>query len=680
MPAAWIERLPYAVFPILFGLYLSTMPRTVAFEDDGLFLMAAHFAGIPHPPGYPLYSLLGHLAALIPAGTAAMRLHAFSAFFGAAACVVLALIIRRLIRSAPLAFLGALAFGLSQKFWSQSLIAEVYTLNAFLVFLMAWLALEAAPASAGRRERAATWLAFVFGLSLTLHWPLVVLSVPALCVLLWRQHDGPATRGAVLVPAFLLGLLPYVWMTWRSHSEVIINFYGPLSSFSDFYYMVSRQGFAGMDISRTAGLADMLDYVHFLAGEVASQYTAAGFALAAVGFVVQWKVLGLRVSSALTLLFVAHTASFALLLHFDFDDVRRAIFSVYPLLAYGTMAIWFALGLDAAARWLAPRTRSAARAGAIGAVAGALIVGLLAGRNLEVNDRHEFNAAETYGRAVLSSLPQNAELYVSGDIPVFVLGYLHHVAGLRPDVTLYELHGLVYSNRLFHPYRSSHTERLTSFDRRVQRTPNTVCTTESLSEAVSQVDHWLFTCVDRNGLPGSYSASVEPDLREYYELLLAQPEDADVWTRHQQQQLLKRAGRLIGAVTAHAPGASAAGSAGGLSIEPGNFYSVLGFLDALLENPPEPAPLRYLVALVNGIERIPAGAAKRDGARFYSVRGILRELAGDVPLAIRDFEASIAAWPDPANPAAPRLLRLYSLTGRQEPHKQVKEKFQVNTR
>ncbi|MEJ2762173.1 MAG: DUF2723 domain-containing protein [Gammaproteobacteria bacterium] len=77
MTPSWLERgrlflmnreWPHLllVFTATFAVYCWSMPRTVVFEDDGLFIMASYFNGIAHPPGYPLFTLLGHLATFLP--------------------------------------------------------------------------------------------------------------------------------------------------------------------------------------------------------------------------------------------------------------------------------------------------------------------------------------------------------------------------------------------------------------------------------------------------------------------------------------------------------------------------------------------------------------------------------------------------------------------------------------
>src|SRR5438552_18079247 len=65
------------------AIYLITVSPTVNFIDSGELITALHEPGIVHPPGYPLYTLLGYVASHFPVGEVAWRVNLFSAFWGA---------------------------------------------------------------------------------------------------------------------------------------------------------------------------------------------------------------------------------------------------------------------------------------------------------------------------------------------------------------------------------------------------------------------------------------------------------------------------------------------------------------------------------------------------------------------------------------------------------------------
>src|SRR3989441_3325746 len=159
--ADWLQA--GAVAAALFVLYAATSPRTVALEDDGLFILSSYFLGIEHPPGYPLFTLIGHLFTYLPFGSVAYRVHLASALFGALTGAAAWLCARALINGRLPAYLAALALGVSPVFWSQAIIAEVYTLNTFFFLALVFMGLQASSGA----SRLLPWMALVFRLILS---------------------------------------------------------------------------------------------------------------------------------------------------------------------------------------------------------------------------------------------------------------------------------------------------------------------------------------------------------------------------------------------------------------------------------------------------------------------------------------------------------------------------------
>ena len=194
----------FLVALVTFGVYLYTTPRVVTLEDSGLFLMASHFGGVAHPPGYPLHSILGKLFTWLPVGSVAFRVHLLSGPSASLTCAAVFWIARSLIgRSGP-AWAAGLAYGFSLVFWSQAIVAEVYTLNTLLTFLL--LACCLGFASSGN-PRLLPWIGLFYGLGLSNHWPLIQLAVPGLLLLLWPRRRLILRRLHLALPLVLVGLL-----------------------------------------------------------------------------------------------------------------------------------------------------------------------------------------------------------------------------------------------------------------------------------------------------------------------------------------------------------------------------------------------------------------------------------------------------------------------------------------
>ncbi len=146
------------VFCASFIVYLKTLAPTVVGEDSGELITAAYTLGIAHPPGYPLWCLLGKLfATVIPYGNIAFRINLMSAFWASAAVSLLFLVAFKISGSIAASLGVSMSFGFFTDFWSQSVIAEVYTLNIFLIELMLLLLVS-------YYHRRATWMVWALAL------------------------------------------------------------------------------------------------------------------------------------------------------------------------------------------------------------------------------------------------------------------------------------------------------------------------------------------------------------------------------------------------------------------------------------------------------------------------------------------------------------------------------------
>jgi Protein of unknown function (DUF2723) len=218
-----------AALVILFGfLYARTLAPTVLpygtpdTLDSPMLQAEVSVLGIGHPTGYPTYMMLTHLFTYLPIGDPAYGINLASAVFGVAAVLVVYLAGLRLCGRAVAAAAGALAFGLSDAFWGQAVIPEVYTLEALLVALLILALLV------WRDTRADRYLllsAFLVGLSLTHHLTSVLLVPAALAFVFLSDRSVFSKVGLVLKSfgLFLLGLLPILYLPMRAVMQAPLN-------------------------------------------------------------------------------------------------------------------------------------------------------------------------------------------------------------------------------------------------------------------------------------------------------------------------------------------------------------------------------------------------------------------------------------------------------------------------
>src|SRR5689334_8705128 len=208
--AAWVAALA------ALWVYALTLSPTVAWvnlgEDSGDLLAASATLGIPHPTGYPLFVLLGRLATFLPVGSIAFRINLVAALAAAVSVYAVARLAFALapasrgLLAAGSGAACALLYASSRGAWSQSVLAEVYTLNAAFLGLILWLLVEAQREGDAKRLLLAGYL---FGLGLTKHL-LLLAAAPAFLVVAWRLGRTKKIGLATLV---LLPLLMFWGLT-----------------------------------------------------------------------------------------------------------------------------------------------------------------------------------------------------------------------------------------------------------------------------------------------------------------------------------------------------------------------------------------------------------------------------------------------------------------------------------
>ncbi len=467
VPRNWKLEIPHlvAVFALVILLYGYTTPRLVTLEDDGLFIANLHFFGVAHPPGYPIHTFLGGLFYhLMPFGTPAFKGHLFSGFAGAIGCAAIYAIVAMLVRGRVFAYLAGLAYACSDTFWSQAIIAEVYTLNSMFFFIIMALCVHYAGhvgRSGHAHRKIFIAITFVYGLGVANHYPLLGLGSIGLGMIVLSQIGNILPRTVLGIGGILAGAVPpYMWMVWRSGYNIAenpANFYGPIGFLGlnekekvvDFSFYFFRSGYSGVDKQAGVGLEDKLIFGGELAHDMLWQFTPLGLALAVIGVLAMmrsrynWLCLSLLASWFMSSVLLVY------LLDFKAEYIWKAAFRVYHLLAFGIMAIWLAYG----AAWVTDKAKLILPTIAWRQVGGLIlvaVVGMTVYTHWEKNNRRDYSWAHDLAVAKLNSVEPNAVLFTFDDLDLPV-GYLHFVEGLRPDLKVYNDQALVYGDRLYSP-------------------------------------------------------------------------------------------------------------------------------------------------------------------------------------------------------------------------------------
>jgi hypothetical protein len=656
-PVRWpadVLFLALIVGPLL-SIYALTGARTVLLEDDGLFLMSAATLGISHPPGYPVHTLLAWLAIQAPLGTPAFRVHLLSGLLGALACGALGWIVLRRTGSRVAAVVAALSYGVSEHFWSQSVLAEVYTLNALFFFVILAICLEAAARPAPRLLVTA---ALLYGLSLANHWPLMVLATPAFLFTLACRGREVARRAPLLIAIVLISAsMAYVWMVWRSNQNPPVSFYGPLQSWRDIFFYISRRGYAAVDVSPTAGWGDKVQFAGYVLRESVMALSPAGALLALIGLIRRWQERGRLALIGEIAAFCTSGLLLAFLLGFDYDFLRVAVFRPYPLIAYGLLAIWAGSG----ALWMIVLLRERSRTFvAIGVAALLSAPAWLAFRNWSVNDRSRDDFADRHARLLFELADRDTALLAYGDSDTGPLGYLHIVEGLRPDLTLYSLQGLVFSNRLM-PALSSparRQQRLRAFLEDQHRSVYHM--TDRIVPTVRGEEHLGFlkrVVPDREaGIPVPVFRA---DAGRFFRDLLGMPTPTDRWVRMTRNQLLHQYGNFLGLARLSRDELLQRQVEPLVALAQGDYYATTGMVEMLTQYGQTRESWEQARERLEDAERMRDQSVDRERlGREHYLRGFLAFRLGDVTGAQRAFQRSLEVHPSPENASHLALRQL----------------------
>jgi hypothetical protein len=300
------------VLVAFFGwLYTATMPPGISSWliegwDSAVLQITGSTWGIPHSPGYPLYTILSNLfvrlLGLIPglSGTEVVwRVTLWSTCTSLLTLVFANRIIVRLTRNRILALLVTAILGISFNFWRAAIMAEVYSLNALIFAVTYWLALVW---DTDRRDRWLVLLGLVLGAGVVHHRTALILPpTVALWVTLRRERppDEPqpsrfkiiAHRWLILVGCALLPLLTYLYLPWASQNRVGQTWlYANAAAWNTFWFMVFTREWWGL-VKMPATLQGWSEGLFSLFWQQAAEITAAGVISGVIGLAIRRRYL-----------------------------------------------------------------------------------------------------------------------------------------------------------------------------------------------------------------------------------------------------------------------------------------------------------------------------------------------------------------------------------------------------
>jgi len=244
----------------IFQLYLYTTFPAFKNDDSPETITSAYTLGISHPPGYPLFTLAAKIFSYLPVGSQAFRINLFSVFLA----VIILLLTYFLIRqnafrifnyeNKVINFTGIFIFAFSYMFWNQAIEAKggIYILNLLFFSILVYLSMELFK---GYRIKYFYLMSFIYGLSLTNHWPSMIILLPVFGYLFFRYRWKMTLSNIKNIILFLmLGCSPYIYLSIRSGTDGIFFFVEKANTWESFWRNILRTVYKNVEPAPTLQL------------------------------------------------------------------------------------------------------------------------------------------------------------------------------------------------------------------------------------------------------------------------------------------------------------------------------------------------------------------------------------------------------------------------------------------
>jgi len=446
------------IFLSTFVVYIWTLCPSVYVGDSAELITAACNEGIAHPPGYPLYVVMGKIFSFLPVRSMAYRVNMLSAFFSAITAGLVFFILILIFKGKTKAdtsfdallssITGSLCLAFSSIFWSQAVVAEVFPINGFFFALLILLVVLYQQSGRQYDNSYACLIGFICGLGLTNHQTLVfTLPVIAFIIIEKLLKSGRPQVSSILkmLVFFITGISFYLFLLVRSRSHPVINWDMP-DNIERFLRVILRSGYGTFKLSETGllnlSLSAVLFKMQLFFQNISNQFTIFGFIIGIAGMA--YSIIRKNTARHLLIFLFMFTGILFFLIASPTKDIAGIeVMKRFYLMPFVVFSIWIGIGIKYIQEIIPFK-----RIKVLFVIPILFIVIIIfAHSNYRVNDRSRNYISYDYGMNIFKTLDKDSTLFVEKwDETIFILSYLKTVEKVRPDVQLYDCHASLLKN------------------------------------------------------------------------------------------------------------------------------------------------------------------------------------------------------------------------------------------
>lgn len=428
------------LFSLFYGFFQMT---SIYAGDSGELVTAASLWGVPHPPGYPLYTLLGNiLVRIIPFSTEAFRVGFLSSVPMAMSLGILSYLIISLTRSKIAGVMGPILTGLLYPIFLYAIVPEVFGLYAFfscafLLCCLMWIRYK--------HPVLLIVMSFLFGLSMT-HHHLILLLIASSVVVFWRSWWDTVRKTRrlwwLLPLAFGLGFSVYIYVPIAASFAPMIDWEHAVT-LPNFFRLITRAAYGTFRASYFTGQSlidrglNVLTLFQYLWQDMRSIGMIFIFAGAVTLYRRERTFFYLVITYIGFLIFYLFYAGFPVGSNFALGTLER--FFVIP---YGVCGLLIGVGIGGVVHGITSLWRKKRIFVSSVQMAVLFVILLCMFEVIRVGRLNIFRLAplkndrtiETLGNDILASVPQHAILTLQDDLSIFAVQYMLYVKHVRPDI------------------------------------------------------------------------------------------------------------------------------------------------------------------------------------------------------------------------------------------------------
>ncbi|MDO8658005.1 MAG: DUF2723 domain-containing protein [Candidatus Levybacteria bacterium] len=460
---------PLSLFLSTIIIYIHNLTPGVYGGDVGDLVGAVVVKGVPHPSGYPLFTIIGILLNSLPIDqTPVWKVGLISVFFSSLSVVMMYFISLELSKNKLFSFITALTLAFLYPFWLYAEVAEVIALNSFFILILLYLSIIYFKK---KNTKILYLISFFTGLSLTNNH-VIVLTFPTIVILIlaawWKDiikkiknksesFDCFKILGLIKIInkktlfycllLFFAALLPYLYVPIAASRNPPLNWDNAVN-LKNFIALFFRLEYGGFSPNSTPDLFSRFNAIKVYLNYWNIELPVIVIVLIISGMAYMVKKKNHVLFSSLLLAFILTGPFFISYAGVEnLSEFKLGVLEKFYMNSMFFLLIFFPLGIIFICNYLLKFIGffypSFLKKKYLANIFG--LIFLILPFSLLFNNIYKTNLSsmwlgEYFGEDILSALPKNSNIFLQGDTAIFNTFYVQQAKKFREDINISNIH------------------------------------------------------------------------------------------------------------------------------------------------------------------------------------------------------------------------------------------------